>query len=187
MVKTLETYRHLVTLGDGARILLRPLTANDEEELINLYATASPEDLRALREDVTKADVVRAWVEGLDYSRVLPLLALVNERIVGNATLHRGVGPYRHVAEVRIYLARDFRRRGLGTEMLRTLIELARKEGLHWLHAEVFASQPKVIKAFEALGFERQCILEDHFMLPDGRTEDIVALRMRLLKRTDEF
>jgi L-amino acid N-acyltransferase YncA len=71
--------------------------------------------------------------------------------------------------------------------MLRTLIELARKEGLHWLQAEVFASQPKVIRAFEELGFERQCVFIDYFMLPDGHSEDVAVLLMRLLKRTDAF
>ena len=41
---------------------------------------------------------------------------------------------------------------------------LARKEGLHWLQAEVFASQPKVIRAFETVGFERQCVFIDYFI-----------------------
>ena len=183
----IETYRHIVTLKDGARILLRPLTADDEGELIKMYASLQPEDLRSVRDDVTDPEVVRAWVADLDYSRVLPLLAIINDRVVGNATLHRRGGPYQHIGEVRIYLASDYRGRGLGTEMLKTLTELARREGLHWLQAEVFASQPKVIRAFEGLGFERQCVLEDYFMLPDGQTEDVVILLMRLLERGDVF
>jgi L-amino acid N-acyltransferase YncA len=184
---TIASYRHLITLKDGARVLLRPMTAKDSESLIELYASAQPGDLRAIRDDVTDPNVVRAWADELDYSRVLPLLALANDRIVGNATLHRRTGPYRHIGEVRIFLARDFRGRGLGTEVLQTVIELARKEGLHWLQAEVLASQPKVVRAFDSLGFEQQCILEDYFMLSDGHTEDVVILLMRLLERVDEF
>jgi RimJ/RimL family protein N-acetyltransferase len=183
----IETYRQLVTLADGARILLRPLTTADGEALVKLYAAAQPEDVRPLRDDVTNSEVVRTWIQDLDYARVLPLLALLNERVVGNATLHRRTSPYQHVGEVRIFLAKDFRGRGLGTDMLKTLIEMSRKEGLHWLQAEVFASQPKVIRAFEGLGFKRQCVFEDYFMLADGQTEDVVILLMRLLKRTDEF
>jgi L-amino acid N-acyltransferase YncA len=184
---TSETFRRLVTLEDGARLLLRPLAAEDGDALVRLYAAAQPEDLRAFRDNVADPDVVRAWVADLDYSRVLPLLAIINGQLVGNATLHRRGGPYRHIGEVRIFLAKDYRGRGLGTEMLRTLIELARKEGLHWLQAEVFASQPKVIRAFEELGFERQCVFIDYFMLPDGHSEDVAVLLMRLLKRTDAF
>ncbi len=183
----IETYRRLITLEDGARVLLRPMTTDDEKGLVQLYTSAQPEDLRSLRDDVTDPAVIHTWVQELDYSRVLPLLAVINERVVGNATLHRRRGPYQHIGEVRIFLSKDFRGRGLGTEMLKTLIELARKEGLHWLQAEVFASRPKVIRAFESLDFEQQCTLEDYFMLPDGQTEDIVILLARLLKRTGAF
>lgn len=183
----LESYRRLVTLKDGARLLLRPLTAEDGEDLIELYATAQSEDLRSLRHNVADSAVIRAWMDELDYSKVLPLVALINDRLVGNATLHRFSGPYRHIGELRIFLARDFRGRGLGTEMLKTLIELARKEGLHWLRGEVFVSNTKFVRALEALGFERQCVLEDYFMLADGQTQDVVALTMRLLKREGDF
>jgi L-amino acid N-acyltransferase YncA len=188
MVKSVvETYRHIVNLEDGARILLRPLTTDDEEALIKLYASAQPEDLRSLRDDVTDPGVVRTWVVELDYDRVLPLLAVMTDRIVGNATLHHRFGPYHHIGEVRIFLSKDVRGRGLGTAMLKTLIELARKEGLHWLQAEVFASRPKIVRAFEELGFERKCVYEDYFMLPDGDTEDVVVLLMRLLERKGAF
>ncbi len=184
---TTETYRHVVTLADRARILLRPLTTNDEQALIQLYSQAQPEDLRSLRDDVADPTVVQSWVRKLDYKRVLPLVALINGDIVGNATLHHRTGPYHHIGEVRIFLAKDYRGRGLGSKMLSTLVDLARKEGLHWLTAEVFASKPKVIRAFETLGFENRCMLEDYFMLPDGRTEDVVVLLMRLLRPTGGF
>jgi L-amino acid N-acyltransferase YncA len=182
-----ETFRHVTTLRDGARILLRPMVADDVEGLFQMYSQASQEDMLSLRDDVFDKAVIQAWADNLDYSRVLPLLANINNQLVGNATLHRKQGPYRHIGEVRIFLAKDFRGRGLGTEMLKTLIDLARKEGLHQLRAEVFASTPKVIRAFESLGFERGCALEDYFMLPDNKTEDIVLLMMKLLKRVDEF
>ena len=45
----------------------------------------------------------------------------------------------------------DFRKRGLGMKMIRVLIDLARKQGLSILIAEVLAEQTKVVKAFEML------------------------------------
>ena len=41
--------------------------------------------------------------------------------------------------------------------------------------------------AFEKLGFEQRCVLEDYFMLPDGQTEDVALLMMKLLERIGEF
>jgi L-amino acid N-acyltransferase YncA len=184
---TIETYRHLMTLKDNARLLIRPLTIADRKGLVELYASAQPDDLRTLRHDVTNPELVNTWVDELDYKKVLPVLALVDQRIIGNATLHRQSSPYQHTAEVRIFLSKDYRGRGLGTELLNAIIELARKEGLYWLEAEVPASQPKFVRALESLGFDAQCTFEDYFMLRDGRTEDVVFLRMRLLERGDRF
>jgi GNAT superfamily N-acetyltransferase len=124
------TYRRLIKLPDGARLLLRPLTVDDRAALLDLYTAAEPADLHSLRHDVTDPEVVNSWLDDLDYQRVFPLLAIINDRVVGNATLHRPGGPFRHIGELRIFLAKDFRRRGLGTEMLQTLVELARKRYL---------------------------------------------------------
>ena len=183
----IENYRNVVTLKGGVRALLRPMTAVDEQELINLFAPTSNEDLRYLRDNVRDPDVVRGWCETLDYSRVLPLVALVNERIVGEATLHFRDGPKRHVGELRIFMAKDYRRRGLGTKMLETLIDLARKQDLHILVAEIVADQSKVIKAFKNLGFKLCVVCEDYFMLPDGDTRDVAMLMLPLRTSLDEF
>ena len=183
----ITTYRNLITLKDGARVLLRPLTPDDRSRLIDMFAPIPAEDARYLRDPVTNAETVGRWVDEVDYTRVLPLVAVVQERLVGDATLHFRAGPQRHIGEVRIFLTKDFRRRGLGTHMLRALIDLARKAGLHLLVAEVVADQTKVIKAFQSVGFQIQCKYEDAFMFPDGETTDTMMLTMRLIPREEEF
>jgi L-amino acid N-acyltransferase YncA len=187
MLEQIIKYRHLGTLTDGTRVLLRPLVEEDKEKLIELFAPISPGDLKYLRDDVTDRELVASWVEDLDYQKVFPLVAVVNDHIVGDATLHFRKGPARHMAEVRIFLSREFRRRGLGTLMLKTLIEIARRFGLQQLVAEVVASQVKVIKAIQSLGFGLRCTFEDYFMLPDGETQDVVVLTLRLVPRREEF
>ncbi|MGW8251603.1 MAG: N-acetyltransferase family protein, partial [Anaerolineales bacterium] len=101
--------------------------------------------------------------------------------------LHFRRGPERHIGEVRIFMAKDFRRRGLGTRMLNTLIDLAHRQNLEILLAEVVADQSKVIKAFQNLGFVLRCTFEDYFMLPDGDTRDVAMLFLRLRRKTDVF
>ena len=187
LLKQLETYRKIVKLHDGVAVLLRPMTSNDCEALIALFSPASDEDVRYLHHDVRDPEVVRAWCAELDLTRVLPLMALVRERVVGQATLHFRKGPERHIGEVRIFLAKDYRRRGLGTKMMETLIELARKHDLQSLVAEIVTDQAKLIKAFQGLGFEWCCTLEDYFMLPDGDVRDVAILMLRLRTKTGEF
>jgi RimJ/RimL family protein N-acetyltransferase len=180
-------FRQVVTLRDGARVLLRPLIPDDRQALIDLFAPISHEDRRYFRTDVTNPDVVGSWVDNLDYERVLPLVAVIGERLVGDATLHFNHGPMRHVAEVRVFLGKDFRQRGLGGRMLQALIDIAKRRSLYILEVEIVSDQTHIIKAFQNAGFNLKCIFEDYFMLPDGALRDLAHLVLRLRSDEDKF
>ncbi len=183
----IKAYREIITLKDGANVHLRLMTEEDETALNDLFAPVIDDDLRFLRDDVRNPDVIKHWCTTLDYAKLLPVLALIKDRIVGQATLQIGKGPRRHIGEIRIYLAVDFRKRGLGTRMLKALIELARKQDLQILIAEIVIEQTMVIKAFQNLGFEMRCTFEDFFMLPDGELRDSVFLTLPLRPKAYEF
>lgn len=182
-----KNHREVVTLKDGTYVLLRALTPEDKERLTEMYSTVSEEDAYFFRHNVKDPAIIQEWCDHTDYNKVLPLIALVKDRVVGSATLHFFDGPRRHLGEIRIFLAKDYRKRGLGMKMTRSLIELSRKYGLSILVAEVVTDMTKVVKAFEQLGFKTQCVLEDHFMLPDGDTSDVAFMTMNLRPKVDEF
>jgi len=173
-------YRQLVTLPDGGRVLLRPLTLEDRQALIDLFAPTSADDQRYMRHNVGDPEVVGRWVDELDYDKVLPLVAVISDRIVGNATLHFFEGPARHRAEVRIFLAKEIRRRGVGSRMLQALIELAKRRSIYMIEAQIISDQTSVIKSFQKLGFDLKCVLDDYFILPDGELKDVAHLILRL-------
>lgn len=187
MLDQITKYRQIVTLADGTRVLLRPLMPEDRAALIALFEPVGPDDYKLMRNDVRNRELVGSWVDKLDYKKVLPIVAVIAERIVGDATLHFRTGPGRHIADVRIFLSKEFRRRGLGTAMLRALIDVARKCGLQLLVAEVVADQVKVINAFKNLGFEQRALYPEYFMMPDGETHDVVVLMLSLTHKREEF
>jgi L-amino acid N-acyltransferase YncA len=179
-MEKIALFRRLVKLNDGQNVLLRPLVAEDRENLVALFRTASDEDRRFLRHDVHDAELVRSWVDGLDYNRVLPLVAEAGGRLVGEATLHFGRRSTRHIGEVRIYLEPAYRGKGLGSQMLKELIGLARQSGLLYLLAQVVLDQTDVIRAFQNLGFRMEASIRDYFMTEDGRTHNVVLLMLPL-------
>lgn len=183
----LALYRQLITLPDGVRVCLRPLTLKDKGALVALFSNLPEEETAYFRSNITDSRVVEGWAEHPDYTTVFPLLAVVGDRIVGNSTLHMGKGYARHTAELRIFLARDFRRQGIGSAMIRAQLEIARKLGLHQVVAEIVESRPQVIHAFERLGFERQFAWRDLFMTPQGELLDMVVLINFLKPRGEEF
>jgi RimJ/RimL family protein N-acetyltransferase len=183
----IRTFRKLITLKDGARVLFRVLGPPDEKALVALFQAVAADDLRYIRSDVRDQALVAQWAQKPDYGRVLPIVALVQDRIVGEATLHFKSGPHAHVAELRIFLASDFRRRGLGLQMLEMMFELARWRNIHLLEAQIVADQSRVIKAFKKLGFEQQGLLEDYFLTSELEPRDVAVLVKRLLAPQDEF
>lgn len=184
-------YRQLVTLRDGARVLLRPLTSSDRQALIDLFSVITEEEQRYFRTNVKAPDVVGGWVDHMDYDKVLPIIAVIGDKIVGDATLHFHDGPYRHIGELRIFLAKDFRKRGLGVRMLNALIELAKRRNLYILQVEVVNDQPDIIRAFQSVGFVLKSVSQEFFMLPDGELRDLTHLIMRLRQpgmiQTEDF
>jgi L-amino acid N-acyltransferase YncA len=188
MLEDIKSYRHLVTLKDGAHVLLRALTPEDKNALIEFFAPVSREDTKFMRSDVSDCALVAGWVDNLDYGQVLPIIALLNNQIVGDATLHfHGHGPQRHIAELRVFLSKQVRQRGVGTALLHVAIDLARKLGLQQLLVEIVADQVSVIHAFEALGFEKRAVLTDYYMMPDGETHDVVFLILPLTGKREQF
>jgi L-amino acid N-acyltransferase YncA len=180
-------YRKFVNLRNGKRVMFRFLNDQDREGLIQLFQEAPEEDTRFLKQDVKDVKLVNFWVDHLDYRKVLPLVAvdLESNRIIADATLHRGKHAAKHIGEVRIFVSRSFRNLGLGSVMLEEMLSLAKQEGLQWLKAEVMADHKKVIKAFRAKGFEQKAILDDYFIRKDGVTHDVVLMMRSVVKRDE--
>jgi acetyltransferase len=180
-------FRQVVTLRDGARVLIRPLTPEDKQALLDLFLPIPYEERRFMRHNVNDPDVVSSWAAHPEYDKIFPLIAVIGDRIVGNATLHFGQGPSRHRAEMRIFLAKDFRRRGLGTKLIHAIIEIAKRRSLYMVEVQIVTELVHDIKAMQRAGFESKCVFEDYFMLPDGELRDIVQLTMKLRANEDEF
>lgn len=187
MIDRLSNYRHIEVLKDGPRVLFRPLLPEDKERLASLFARVSTEDGEYFRSDISSPDAVSAWCDRLDYTQIVPLIALVNERIVGLATLYIGREYTRHIAWIHIYLDKEFRRRGVGTAMIKAQIDIGRMLGLQQVIAEVVVSQPKVIRAFEELGFKFEFQHRDYFISKVGETFDMAVLVLYLADSRGEF
>lgn len=179
-------HRNFITLGNGVRLLLRPLIKEDLDQFRKFFADASPDDVKYLKNNVKDPRVAEKWIEYLNYDKVLPLVACRDAEIVGDCSLHVGEGASRHTAEVRIFLAHDYRGIGLGSKMINEMCAVGKKLNLSILKAEVVLDQARVVEAFSRLGFDLRCTLHDYFMRVDGETHD-VALMIKRLSGTNDY
>ncbi len=175
-------------LINGEMVMFKLLQTSDEAALKSFFARASDRETETLRDDVRNPEVISRWIQNLDYQRVLPLLAWdeAGKDIAGVATLHFMRSVYQHIADVRIFVGTAYRKLGLGSAMIKELIEIANQLELHFLRAEILKENELAIKAFRQLGFEVKCSLEKYFMTGDGKTRDVVLLMKRLQAEMEE-
>jgi len=182
----LSLYRKFVSLNNQSKVLLRPQLKEDYENLLDLFTNAPEEDVLFLKQNVRDKELIKHWIDELDLTKVFPLLAFHGDKIIGNATLHFGKDSHRHSAQIRIYIRPEYRGIGLGSIMIKELLDIAAKCGLKILWAEIVLEQSKVIKAFLELGFTLNCVLRDWFIRLDGKTHD-VALMIHTIGKKQEL
>jgi RimJ/RimL family protein N-acetyltransferase len=173
----IRRYPRRTKLDDGTPVALRLMVKKDGRALYDFFQRVPKEDRLFLRDDVSRLATIEAWVDDLDYERVLPLLALADGKVVGDATLHRRpLGWTRHLGKVRIVIDPTYRQKGLGNLLIRELIEIGKGLRLERLVVELMGSQQAALAAFRHFGFERAAVLHRHVKDRAGRPQDLVIM-----------
>jgi L-amino acid N-acyltransferase YncA len=174
-------YPRSIALGDGTQVTLRPLMKDDEQHLLAYFQHLPLEDRLCLKEDVTDPKVIKGWILDLNYDNILPLVATGDGRIIGDATLHFSpIGWNRHEGEIRLTTDPMYRVKGLGTQLIEELIDLARELGLEQLSAEIPPMLDKAFYLFEKLGFKEMAVLKG-FVRDMGGTDSDLVLMIKFL------
>jgi acyl-CoA hydrolase/ribosomal protein S18 acetylase RimI-like enzyme len=150
-----EIYR---TTGKGFEILLRPVKISDEDLLKDFFYSLSDQSLyrrfMSQRKDMPHERLQEFVV--IDYSKEMVILAVL---LKGEQELIVGVGQYgilepTNIADVAFAVRDEYHNRGIGTELLRYLTNLAQKQGLRGFTAEVLMENIPMLHVFEKIGFD---------------------------------
>jgi L-amino acid N-acyltransferase YncA len=172
-----DRYPKSLALREGGEIIVRPLIASDLPKLLEFFKQLSADDRRFLRDDVLNEAVVARWCQKLDYQSVLPLVAVLDDRIVGDVSLHRRRdGWKRHIGQVRVTVDPEFRRRGIASLLLQELKDIGLDIGLDKLSAEIIPEQTGAIETFEGMGFVEVATLPEYGLDLRGASHDLVML-----------
>ena len=183
-----QEFRKTGILKDGTRVVLRPMVKDDRDMLIDFFLRVSDQDRQFLRNNVRDPQVIDNWVNHIDYHKVFPLLAEVDDKIVGDVTLHmRRSGWKRHLGNVRVAVAEEFQGRGLGTLLINEITELAVEFGLEKLVSEIYFNAPGAITAFKNAGFGVKAVFEDLVKDIYGNNADMIVMVCDVEARRDRL
>jgi ribosomal protein S18 acetylase RimI-like enzyme len=181
----LQKYPKAITLKDGAKAVLRPLKRHDEKDFHQLFLGIPEQERMFIKHRVMDISVIRDWCQNLDYGRNLPLVALMDGKIVGDATLHQQLGGWkRHIGRVSVLVHPQFRGRGLARTLVNEIVEIARHAGLEKVEAEFIGEQDAAVKMFAMLGFSQLLRLEDYVKDMQAISHDYILMGLEL--KTDE-
>ncbi|MCX7872271.1 MAG: GNAT family N-acetyltransferase [Verrucomicrobiae bacterium] len=183
----LETYPRKVTLKNETTCLLRPLQSNDARALNDFFLSLHVIELIYMKHRVTDQAVTRGWCKNIDYGHNFPLLAIVEDKIIGIATLHQQLGGWkRHIGRVSVHVRPQYRGVGLGRLLVTELLEIARQYSLQRVEAEFFSEQETAIKMFAKLGFEELARIPEYVQDMQAVMHDYILMALDL-KTNEEY
>jgi L-amino acid N-acyltransferase YncA len=188
LARTVEYRPKDCILVNGELVTFKLLERSDEAALRTFFSQTPEHEVESLRDDVRDPATISQWIATLDYERVLPLVAWTEslEQMAAVASLHRMHGVYRHIADVRIFVGKGYRKLGLGSALIKELTELGNRVGLYFLRAEILSGNELAVKAFRQLGFEVKCTLDEYFLTAKGQTRDVTLMLKRLRFNMEE-
>jgi len=180
-----QVYPKTLMLRDGTRVEMRPLRDEDKIRLLRFFQRVPESERYYLKENVVSPQVIQEWTSRIEYERVIPIVALVGDDIVADATLHRSRAPARrHIGELRVVVDPGFREKGLGGRMIRELVDIAVDLGLHKVLFELVDRREKAaITAAKMMGFAEAGVLREGIKDFWGNYQDLVILEMPLKDR----
>jgi GNAT superfamily N-acetyltransferase len=174
-----------IKLKDGKKAVLRPLLPTDEKEFHQLFQGIPERERMFIKHRVQDIKVIRDWCKNIDYGRNLPLLGVIDKKIVGAATLHQQLGGWkRHIGRVSVLVHPEYRGRGLARALISEILDIARHASLERVEAEFIGEQNAAVKMFAMLGFNQLLCLEDYVKDMQAVTHDYILMGLDL--RTDE-
>ncbi len=157
-------------LHDGTPVLIRPIRPEDEPLIVEFHGTLSEQSVylryfypMSLDQRIAHERLSRICF--IDYDRAMVLVAVHTDAETGRRSII-GIGnllkaPTSNDGEFAAVVSDTFQSQGLGTELLRRLIEIGRDENLDRIIADVLPENRDMQRVFQKLGFRFRRSLGD--------------------------
>ena len=177
-----------VNLKNDKTVLIRHMQPGDVQASFDFFQKLSPDDRKYLRVDVTNWEFVERRVRLSGDVGVERLVAVDDGEIVGDGALELGGhGWGDNIAEIRLIIAGEFQRTGLGTVLARELHMLAAAKKVDRIVARLMRPQKGAYHIMRNLGFLEEFLIPEMVRDRSGQWQDMIIMRCNLAKLWNEM
>jgi len=170
-----------VKLKDGRTAALDWIREDDLPEVVDALNSVIREDkFLFMNNEVTDMEEERRWFERSTKAGMLYLVAKVDGKIVGGASIHPQAHKRSHVAEFGIFIRDGYRNVGLGTELTKAFIEIAKKHGSEILQLSVYATNKRAFHVYKKCGYKKCGKFVRDIRFLDGTYTDRILMQLPL-------
>ena len=164
-------------LKDGTELAVRELTLDDLENLMEFYTSLPLKDQKYLRIDVTNKEIVKNRISDTINKKDIRLAVLHNNQIIATGALELSHDDWRkNQGELRLIVAYDYQRKGIGLMLARELYYLAVENGVKKLVVKMVKKQKSARNLVKKLGFSHEVIIPDYVTDKSEKLQDLVIM-----------
>jgi ribosomal protein S18 acetylase RimI-like enzyme len=173
----LEQYPKIKFLNDGMNVILCFMAQKDTHGVAMFFMELPSKEMLYVRDYDLDPRILMPWPKEVDFIRVLPILALSGNRIVGIAMLYRNEHHWdMHLGNIRITVSQECRRKGLGRILAGELYRNSQRYGLEMIDVEIIKDQVEVCLFYNRLGFLTETCLDSHYVDEKGNKHDVIIM-----------
>ena len=188
MENALEKFPVSTVLSDGRRCLIRPIEPEDKRAFQEFHAAIPDREQLFVMNQIKDGSLFRKWIADPGFGKDLPLLALVDGRLVAIGSLHQRLGGWkRHIGKVFFLTHPDFRGLGLVDRLLEEIIEVSRHAGLTKLESEINGERKAAIQSLAAAGFAELLRIPNYIQDMQAEHHDYVLMGMELVASFEDL
>ncbi len=143
----------------GNDVVFRYPTADDFQDMFSFACDLGSEDtfvaLDAPPKEADERIFFDTMLRNTQAKDAIYISVYVNGVFAGNGRVDRGKRRHHHVGEMGISLRAAYRNEGIGTELMKSLIDEAKALGLRLLTLSCFENNAPALHVYEKLGFQK--------------------------------
>jgi RimJ/RimL family protein N-acetyltransferase len=168
-----------VKLKNGQAAELDWLAPEDLPEVVDALNSVIREGKYLfMNNEITDMEKERKWFARGTESGMLYLVARVDRKLVGGASIHPRTDKGAHTAEFGIYIRDGYRDLGLGTTLTRMFIDIAKKRGIEILQLSVYATNERAFHIYKKCGYKECGRLTRDVKFLDGTYTDRILMEL---------